>query len=109
VAFGSFLPMDRGAVVTEVSALFTAKLISRITAIRLLMAAGFEIEDARNEVKAIEADDVEGAKTVADATGSEQAAADRLGITLPEKPKPPEITLPPPPNQPPEPPTPGGP
>jgi hypothetical protein len=103
VAFGSFLPMDRGAVVTEVAALFTAKLISRITAIRLLMAAGFEIEDAKREVQQIEADDVEGAKIVADATGSEQAAADRLGITLPEKPKPPEITLPPPPNQPPPP------
>jgi hypothetical protein len=54
-------------------------------------------------VQQIEADDVEGAKIVADATGSEQAAADRLGITLPEKPKPPEITLPPPPNQPPPP------
>jgi hypothetical protein len=109
IAYGNFLPLDRSQVVTEVTALFTAKLITRITAIQLLMAAGFGIEDARREADEIAREDVEAAKVVADATGSEQAAADRLGITLPEKPKPPEITLPPPPNQPPEPPTPGGP
>jgi hypothetical protein len=101
VSYGSFLPMDRGQVVTEVVALFTAKLISRVTAIRTLIAAGFAIDDAEAEVAQVEAEDIAGAKELADATGSEQAAADRLGIELPEAPQPPEVTLPEPPPQPP--------
>lgn len=94
VAFGSYLPMDRGQVVTDVTALFAAKLISRRTAIAFLMAAGFDIEDANAEAEAIEAQDFEGAALLADALGSEAPAAEYLGLEAPAQPEAPQIDLP---------------
>jgi hypothetical protein len=111
VAFGSFLPLDKGQVVDHVVALLQAKAISRATGIALLVAGGFTIEDARREITQIESTDFEGAKNLADATGSEEAAAEYLHRVLPEPEEPeagaqpPGVELPPGPNEPP----PGGP
>lgn len=83
VEFGSFLPMDRAAVVDEVTKLLTVKALSLHTAVACLVAAGFPVEDARAEVERILREDTAGAVQVADATGSVQLAADRLGLELP--------------------------
>jgi hypothetical protein len=98
LAFGSFLPTDRTAVVEEVTTLLEARAISTQTAVGFLVAAGFDIEDARNEVQRIRSENPEAAKYLADATGSEEEAAKWMGIELPEQPtataQPPEPELP---------------
>lgn len=103
VAYGNFLPLDRSQVVAEVTTLFGAKLITRTTAVLILMAAGFPIENARREVEQIELEDVERAKAIADATGDDNEGRLALGMEPKEQPAPPTVNLPPPPPQPPEP------
>lgn len=97
VEFGSFLPHDIAAVVSTVTELLKSKAIGRRTAIRLLVAAGVDIEDASSEVDSIASTDFDGAAKLADATGSEEAAAEYLQV---------EVTTPSPPGAPPiQPPT----
>jgi hypothetical protein len=88
VEFGSFLPHDIAAVVSTVTELLKAKAIGRRTAIRLLVAAGIDIEDASAEVDAIAATDFDGAVKLADAVGSEEVAAEYLQTELPKPPPP---------------------
>lgn len=83
LAFGSFLPVDQAALVAMVADAVRARVMSTHTAVTMLVAAGVPVEDAEAEVDRIRADDTAGAKDVADATGSEQLAADRLGVDLP--------------------------
>jgi hypothetical protein len=96
LAFGSYLPTDRAAVVEETTKLLQGKAISTQTAVQGLVSAGFAIEDARGEVDRIHGENGAAAKDIADATGSEQAAADFLGIEVkaPETPEAPTIELP---------------
>lgn len=96
VAFGPYLPTDRGQLVTEVTALLQAKAISTYTAVTVLVAAGFGVDDARAEVERIERENVDAAVKVADATGSERLAAERLGLDLGDEATvaPPTIDLP---------------
>lgn len=93
--YGSFLPIDQSQTATAVADLLRAHAISTQTAVTMLVAAGFPISDAQAEVERIYSEDTEAAKNVADAVNSEQAAADRLGITLPQATAPPVVTLPP--------------
>jgi hypothetical protein len=88
VEFGSFLPHDIAAVVSTVTELLKGKAIGRRTAIRLLVAAGIDIEDATAEVEAIASTDFDGAAKLADATGSEDVAAKYLGVDIPTPPPP---------------------
>ena len=83
--FGAFLPTDQAQTATAVAELLRAHAISTQTAVAMLVAAGFPIADARAEVERIYAEDTEAAKNVADALNSEQAAADRLGVELPQQ------------------------
>lgn len=96
IAFGSYLPSDRAGVVTEVTSLRQAKVVSTETAVRMLMEAGFPIDDAQAEVERIEHENFEAAVHLLDALGDEQAVADFLGrkvsVTPPE---PIQITPPP--------------
>lgn len=85
IAFGSFLPSDRAQLVKEATELLKAKAISTQTAVQQLVAGGFTIGDARGEVQRIYAENTEAARQLADATGSEQLAAARLGLELPER------------------------
>jgi hypothetical protein len=100
LAFGSYLPADLGQVVTTVTDLLTAHAISRRTAVGMLIDAGMEIDDITDELSRIDAEDTAAAVQVADATGSETAAAKRLGVDLEDLPTPaapvgpPTITLP---------------
>lgn len=84
VEFGSYLPHDTDAIVKMVTELLKAKAIGRRTAIRLLVAAGVDIEDATAEVEAVASEDFDGAAKLADATGSEEVAAEYLQVDLPE-------------------------
>jgi hypothetical protein len=97
IAFGPFLPTDRTAVVNEVASLLEAGAISRQSAVQTLVAAGWTMDDARGEVDRIRLDR-EDARSIADATGSEQLGADYLGMELPDTAAPtvsaPQISLP---------------
>jgi len=95
LAFGSYLPSDRSQLVSEVTQLLAAHAISHQTGVALLVAGGLSIDDANHEVDRIRSDDPVAAKNLADATGSEQLAADWLGVTLPQQPTAPPVTLPP--------------
>lgn len=118
LAFGPFLPTDEASVVALIVQLVNAKVISRSTAMRLAQEAGIAIESIEDELDAVRHEDFEGALTLANATGSEQAAADYLGVTVepapaqdstpPANQPAPGEQLPPPPGQPPggQPPTP---
>lgn len=102
IAFGPFLPTDGAAVVTQVTDLLNAGAISTQTGVQMLVAAGFTIDDAKGEVDRIRAGQTDKARELADATGSEQLAAEWLGVDLPDPataPAPattaPTLTLPP--------------
>lgn len=92
IRWGSFLPTNRTETVEMVATALNAKAISTQTAVMLLVSAGFPVADADAEVARIRAEDGETAKAMADATGSEQVAADFLGVDLPAAPS---IELPP--------------
>jgi hypothetical protein len=92
-AFGSYLPTNRDEVVGLVTKALGAHAISTQTAVSILVAAGLPIDDAKAELDRIRSDDAEGAKAVADATGSEALAAERLGLTLPTAPPAPTLEL----------------
>lgn len=94
---GAFLPTDLAQIVDVVVKLLGQHGISRTTALRLLTERGnLPIGDLEAELAAIRADDTEGAVQVAEATASEQVAADRLGVVLPEPPvvEAPSFTIP---------------
>lgn len=92
--FGSFLPTDRAGIIKDVISLFKEKLISRPTAVKILVNdAGLDIEDVEAELKAIAKEDFTGAKALADATGRDEDAQEYLGLGLggaaaPEAPQP---------------------
>ncbi len=95
IRYGAFLPTDQVQVMEAVTAGLVAHAISTQTAVGMLIAAGYNIDDAQAEVQRIYSEDPEAARAVADATGSESAAAERLGVTLPDPPAaPPVIDLP---------------
>lgn len=86
LAFGPYLPTDRAGVVDEVTRLLAAHAISTQSAVQYLIAAGFDVEDARGEVQRIRYEHPEAATHVADALGSEEAAAEWMGVEPPEQP-----------------------
>lgn len=88
VAFGSYLPSDLPGVVDTVTRLLTAKAISRRTALAMLVEAGLPIEDASEELVRIEAEDLDAANALLEATGDEQVVRDRLGLEGPPPPAP---------------------
>lgn len=93
---GGFLPTDKQQTVEMVSAALGARAISTTTAVGLLVSAGVAIDDAAAEVARIRSEDAETAEQIAAATGSEQLAAEWLGVELPETDEvpPPSINLP---------------
>lgn len=98
LAFGSFLPSDRSQLVEEVVKLVNAHLLSRASGLRLLVAGGVEVDDIPEELRRIQAEDFDGAVSLASATGSDDDARAYLG--LPEDPtggdrEPDDVTPPP--------------
>jgi hypothetical protein len=83
-AFGQFLPSDTTVILTDITSLFREKIISRNTAIRLLIEeAGMNIREAQDEVDQIENEDFEGARVLGEALESPEAAAEYLGREIP--------------------------
>lgn len=100
LALGAYLPADLKAAADLVVALLAAHGLSRQTALAFLVDAGLSINDAGLELDRIAGEDTRSALEVAEATGSEELAAERLGVDLPavaSPPGPPVITLPAPP------------
>lgn len=90
IAFGSYLPADKDAVAKQVAELLKNGVISRETAVQMLIEAGFPIEDAVAEVRRIEEEDFDGAGKLFDATGNPEEVAKYLGRrALPQAPLPP--------------------
>lgn len=89
IAFGSYLPSDLSGVVELVVKMIQAHIISKRTGLQLLVGAGVDIEDLVEELDRIDAEDPAAALQVAEATGSEELAAERLGVELPESASPP--------------------
>lgn len=84
MAFGQFLPSDRAVIITDIGTLFREKLISRATAIKLLIEeTGMDIREASEEVDSIQAEDFEGAGLLSTALESPEAAAEYLGREIP--------------------------
>lgn len=79
VTFGSFLPVDKTQAVEAVTQLLNANAISRLTAVSMLIEAGFPIDDATEEVERIQREDFKGAEDLLAALGDEQAVSDYLG------------------------------
>lgn len=86
IIFGSFLPSDVAETVTTTVAAYTAKIISRQTAVKRLQGVGFPIEDVAEELALIEREDFEAANALLDATSNHDAVTERLGVKAKEPP-----------------------
>ncbi|MEV4557176.1 hypothetical protein AB0K51_09275 [Kitasatospora sp. NPDC049285] len=80
VAWGPHTPQDRAAVLEEVVKGVGASVISLETGVRMLMDAGYPIEDAAEEVQRIQARAFDAAARLADATGDNAAVRQFLGL-----------------------------
>lgn len=86
--FGASLPTDRAETVALVASALEAHAMSTQTAVAMLVAAGLPVDDARAEVARIRSENPAAARDLADATGSEAAAAEWLGVDIPTPPAP---------------------
>ncbi|MGW5003248.1 hypothetical protein ACWEP8_36970 [Streptomyces hydrogenans] len=94
LAFGSFTPTDKAAILKQVVEAFEAGVMSLETAIRTLAEAGWDMDDAETEIAQIQARRFEQARFLADATGSTEAVGDYLGLDIEPDPAPPVVQLP---------------
>lgn len=102
VAFGSYLPSDRSAAISDAVAGVAGGVMSVQTAMKMLQEAGVPIDDIGEEIANINARDFSGASDLLDATGSDKIVGDYLGVKI-DTPEPPPA--PPAPDVPPVPPT----
>jgi len=79
---GSYLPADKTEVSGIVTAVLNAHGMSRETGIRMLLEAGYPIDDINEEIERIEHRDFAGAKDLFDATTDPDAVAEYLGIQI---------------------------
>ncbi|WP_329126043.1 hypothetical protein [Streptomyces sp. NBC_01353] len=94
LAFGAYTPTDKAAVLEQVATAYQAAVISLETAVRTLSEAGWDIADVEQEIAQIQARQFEQARFLADATGSTDAVAKFLGISITPDPTPPAPRLP---------------
>jgi hypothetical protein len=80
VAFGSFIPNDKTVLITDVRALFEGKIISRQTALEILVEAAVISVDITDEMSRVEAEDFAAAFQLLEATGDEPAVRRRLHL-----------------------------
>lgn len=94
LVFGPYTPTDKQAVLEQVATGVEKGILSKETGIKMLMEAGFPIEDAAEEIKRIDARSFEAARALADALNNPDETADFLGRKAPEQPDPPAVQLP---------------
>ncbi|MGW0822551.1 hypothetical protein [Streptomyces sp. NPDC002845] len=95
LAWGPHMPTDRAAVLNEVVKGFTAGVLSLETCVRMLIDAGYPIEDAQDEVERIQQRAFDAAARLADATGDNDAVRAYLGLPKADPGVPPVPVLPP--------------
>ena len=93
ITFGAYIPTDRAGVLQEVSTAYDAGLVSLETGLRMLVDAGFPIDDIETEIQQIQARQFAKAAELADATGNPAAVHAYLGLT-PDPAVPPALVLP---------------
>ena len=95
LTFGPYTPTDKAAILEQVSTGVEKGVLSLETAVRMLMEAGFPIDDAAEEIERIQSRDFAGARNLADALGNTDEVADYLGREAPDEPDTPPVQLPP--------------
>jgi hypothetical protein len=78
--FGTFLPADKSETKELIRSLYEVKAISLETAVKMMMEAGFPIEDLAAEVKLIQESDFEGATQLMGVTADVNIARRYLGL-----------------------------
>jgi hypothetical protein len=94
LTFGAYTPTDKQAVLDQVTTGVKAGVLSLETGVRMLMDAGYPIEDAAEEIERIQSRAFDQAKALADATGDTGAVGDYLGLDLNPDPVAPTVVLP---------------
>lgn len=95
LAFGSYTPTDKQAVLEQVALGKEKGIISLETGVKMLMEAGFPIEDAQEEIERIQSRAFADARDLADATGDSQLVGDYIGRKVTEPEPAPTVQLPP--------------
>ncbi|MFJ4413002.1 hypothetical protein [Streptomyces sp. NPDC088925] len=80
LVFGPHTPTDRAAILDEVIKAVTGGVLSLETGVRMLMDAGYPVEDAMAEVQRIQARAFDAAARLADATADSGAVRAFLGL-----------------------------
>ncbi|WP_404974794.1 hypothetical protein [[Kitasatospora] papulosa] len=93
--WGTYKPTDKAAVLEQVSTGVRDGVMSLETGVRLLVEAGYPIDDIGEEITRIQSRQFAAARDLADATGSTDAVGDYLGININPDPQPPTVVLPP--------------
>lgn len=98
IELGAYLPNDLSEMVNMVNTLIEHKLISRESALKILKAAGLDVDDIPTESAAIRSTDFTGAQALSTAVGDPLAAAEYLRlkdaykITVVPPPEPPSVS-----------------
>lgn len=95
LVFGPYKPTDKAGVLEQVTLGVEKGVLSKETAIRMLIEAGFPIADVEEELKQIDARSFEAARALADALGNVDEVAAFLGREAPGQPETPPVQLPP--------------
>ena len=80
IVFGPHTPTDRAAILEEVVKAVGAGVMSLETAVRMLMDAGYPIEDVSEEIEGIQSRAFDAAARLADATGDNMVVREYLGL-----------------------------
>jgi hypothetical protein len=94
LVFGPYTPTDKNAILEQVTAGVEKGVLSKETGIRMLMDAGFPIDDLEEELRRIDARSFTAARDLADALGNPDEVADFLGRQAPDEPETPPVILP---------------
>lgn len=94
LVWGTYKPTDKAAVLEQVAAGVKDGVMSLETGVRLLVEAGYPIDDIGEEIERIQSRQFAAARDLADATGSTKAVGDYLGIDINPDPTPPTPNLP---------------
>jgi hypothetical protein len=94
LVFGPYTPTDKAGVLEQVTLGVEKGVLSKETGIRMLMEAGFPIDDVAEELKRIDARAFTDARNLADALGNPDEVASFLGREAPDQPEVPAVILP---------------
>ncbi|MGW4270862.1 hypothetical protein ACWEGQ_00490 [Streptomyces seoulensis] len=95
LAFGSYKPTDKQGVLTLVTDGVSGGVLSLETGLKMLIEAGFPIDDAAEEIDRIQSRQFDQAVKLADATGDTQLVGAFLGVKVTEPDPAPTPNLPP--------------